>query len=207
MKRYQKPIAVDGCMASDYNHVLLNIRGLNILRDLWEEKHPPLNESIYLVYNATGACIGWMTDLYVKKYLYSYLPYHHSNLTKKIVKGSNFKQVCSKATGKIVLVFRSTILTEGSLLELNDKVELANYFLEHELNNITVDKAHEGRQYKISWTDKHNIAPHLIKVLDDKLDKVMKEFKQEAERSITNIIKEREVIKFAEQDIGVTIDI
>ena len=201
MKRYQKPIAVDGCMASNYNHVLLNMRGL------WEDRTPPLNESIYLVYNATGACIGWMTNLYVKKYLYSYLPYHHSNLTKKTVKRSNIKLVCSKATGKIVLVFRSTILTESSLLELNDKVELANYFLEHELNNITVDKAHEGRQYRISWTDKHNIAPHLIKVLDDKLDKVMKEFKQEAERSITNIIKEREVVKLAEQEIGVTIDI
>ena len=201
MKRYQKPIAVDGCMASNYNHVLLNMRGL------WEDRTPPLNESIYLVYNATGACIGWMTNLYVKKYLYSYLPYHHSNLTKKTVKRSNIKLVCSKATGKIVLVFRSTILTESSLLELNDKVELANYFLEHELNNITVDKAYEERQYRISWTDKHNIAPHLIKVLDDKLDKVMKEFKQEAERSITNIIKEREVVKLAEQEIGVTIDI
>lgn len=201
MKRYQQPIAVDGCMASDYNHLTLNIKGLK------KEEQPPLNQSSYLVYNATGAYVGWIDDKSVKKYLYSYLPYHYSNLTKSTVKGSNIKLVCSKSTGKIVLLFKSTYINEESVLELNDKVELANYFLKHELNNITFDKFYDGRQYQIYWTDKHNLAPHLIKVLDDKLDKVMKEFKQEVERSITNIIKEREVIKLAEQETGITIDI
>jgi len=112
MKRYRKSVSIGGLLSANAN--------APIYFTYESQNDPSTQEKLALVYDRTGAYLGWTTIANVRKYIYGQLYYKTKGayaINLNLRSSRDRKYIIEKASGKVALVIRYKFVNTDELLD------------------------------------------------------------------------------------------
>lgn len=183
-------------------------------------QNPPLKTPIATVFDNTGKYLGWMLPDAVELYVYGGLYFHTKRAySSKSIKRSRkdkdwdnevskFLQIIEKRSHKPALVFAMRVIGDRGNLDMNSKLEKAQYALDHEVTDFPITFENiDKSSLLVTFSDEFGFCKGLGKQFQSMMRATLLAFNQERISVITKVRDAEQLLAQASKDTGMKIDI
>ena len=181
---------------------------------------PPLNQDLVCVFDNTGKYLGWITPRVAELYLYGSIYYHTDRAySLKSIKQTRkdktwdrevnkYMHVIEKRSRKVAIAFAMRQINDWGNLDLNSKLDKANWALAHEVpeHPITIESISADSGW-VTIMDQFGFCKHLPKQLSVDVRNLIIDFNKRRALAITNVRDAELVLEKASQETGMRVDI